>query len=101
MVDYNFSHLLLDPPRSGLTDDVISLVNRFENVIYISCNPETYVRDLSKLTDYKISKIEFFDQFVNTNHLEIVTFSKNQNNLITKPLHCFSIVQTLQRYEIH
>ena len=47
-----------------------SLVNRFENVIYISCNPETYVRDLSKLTDYKISKIEFFDQFVNTNHLE-------------------------------
>ena len=73
LVDYNFSHLLLDPPRSGLTDDVISLVNRFENVIYISCNPETYARDLSKLIDYKISKIEFFDQFVNTNHLEIVS----------------------------
>lgn len=73
LVDYNFSHLLLDPPRSGLTDDVISLVNRFENVIYISCNPETYAKDVSKLTDYKISKIEFFDQFVNTNHLEIVS----------------------------
>lgn len=71
--DYNFSHLLLDPPRSGLTSDVISLANKFDNIIYISCNPETYVRDIENLSNFKILEIQFFDQFVNTKHLEIVS----------------------------
>lgn len=71
--DYNFSHLLLDPPRSGLTSDVISLANKFDNIIYISCNPETYVRDIKNLSNFKILEIQFFDQFVNTKHLEIVS----------------------------
>ena len=71
--EYNFSHILVDPPRSGLTHDVIQLINKFDNIIYISCSPETYIRDIALLNNYKIQKIEIFDQFPNTNHLEIVS----------------------------
>lgn len=70
---YNFSHVLVDPPRSGLTDDVIKLINKFNNIIYISCNPETYLRDIKLLNNHKIKNIELFDQFPNTDHLEIVS----------------------------
>lgn len=71
--NYNFSHILVDPPRSGLTTDVIKLINTFKNIIYISCNPETYLRDIKLLNNHKIINIELFDQFPNTNHLEIVS----------------------------
>ena len=71
--DFNFSHILVDPPRAGLDSSVINLINKFKNIIYISCNYETYIRDINKLKDYKIKKIEIFDQFPNTNHLEIVS----------------------------
>ena len=74
--DYDFSHILLDPPRSGLTDDVISLASNFENIIYVSCNSETYVRDIKLLESFEIDKIELFDQFPNKNHLEIVSLLK-------------------------
>ena len=71
--EYNFSHILVDPPRSGLTRDVIQLIDKVDNIIYISCNPETYLRDVGLLNNHKIQKIEIFDQFPNTKHLEIVS----------------------------
>ena len=71
--DFNFSHILIDPPRAGLDSNVINLIKNFKNIIYISCNYETYIRDIYKLKDYKIQNIEIFDQFPNTDHLEIVS----------------------------
>ena len=71
--DFNFSHILVDPPRAGLDSNVINLIKNFKNIIYISCNYETYIRDIYKLKDYKIQNIEIFDQFPNTDHLEIVS----------------------------
>jgi tRNA (uracil-5-)-methyltransferase len=71
--DFNFSHVLVDPPRAGLDKDVIKLISKFENIIYISCNYETYERDIKNLEDFTIKNIEIFDQFPNTNHLEIVS----------------------------
>ena len=38
---YKFSHILVDPPRAGLSDETIKLSKQFKNMIYISCNPET------------------------------------------------------------
>ena len=70
---YNFSHVIVDPPRSGLTKKTIEMVGNFKNIIYISCNPETYLRDINFLKKHKIKKIELFDQFPNTQHLEIVS----------------------------
>ncbi|MGB1067470.1 MAG: tRNA (uracil-5-)-methyltransferase [Gammaproteobacteria bacterium] len=71
--DFNFSHVLVDPPRAGLDKDVISLISKFKNIIYISCNYETYERDLKNLKGFTIKNIEIFDQFPNTKHLEIVS----------------------------
>ena len=73
LLSYNFSHVLVDPPRSGLTDEVIDIINLFKNVIYISCNPDSYLRDINLLGNHKLEKIEVFDQFPNTKHLEIVS----------------------------
>ncbi len=74
--DFNFSHILLDPPRSGLTEDVINLASNFKNIIYVSCNAETYIRDINLIRSHKITKIELFDQFPNKNHLEIISVLK-------------------------
>ena len=71
--NFIFSHILVDPPRSGLTQNVINILNRFDKVIYVSCNMETYIRDIKLLDGFTISDIEIFDQFPNTNHLEIVS----------------------------
>ena len=68
---YDFSHILVDPPRAGLSDKAINLSKQFKNMIYISCNPETFIRDLEKL-NRKIKSIAIFDQFANTRHLEVI-----------------------------
>lgn len=69
--DYTFSHVFVDPPRSGMDEASLSFISQFENIIYISCNPETLKRDLDVLTKkYAISQFALFDQFPNTEHLE-------------------------------
>ena len=70
--EYNFNTLLIDPPRSGLEyKEALDFTARFDRVIYISCGPESLVKDLTYLTKtHKITKIAFFDQFPYTNHLE-------------------------------
>ena len=72
---YDFSHILVDPPRAGLSDETINLSRQFQNMIYISCNPETFIRDLEKL-NREIKSIAVFDQFANTKHLEVIAFLK-------------------------
>ncbi|MFX4210106.1 tRNA (uridine(54)-C5)-methyltransferase TrmA [Aliarcobacter butzleri] len=69
--DYEFDTIFMDPPRSGLDDTTRNLAKDFENIIYISCNPETLHRDLDELTKtHKIEKFALFDQFAFTNHIE-------------------------------
>lgn len=77
--EYSFSHILVDPPRCGLDNNVIKLINNFENLIYISCNPDTYINDLKLLKNFKIKDIAIFDQFTNTDHLEIVSILQKVN----------------------
>lgn len=79
--DYNFSTLLIDPPRAGLHDEAaLSFTSRYDHVIYISCSPESLAEDLRYLTKtHKIQKIAFFDQFPYTLHIEtIVLLSKRK-----------------------
>ena len=71
--DYNFSHVLVDPPRSGLDDKTIEIIKNFKNIIYISCNPETYIDNIRSLTGHNVKYVELFDQFPNTDHLEIIS----------------------------
>jgi len=69
--DYKFDTIFMDPPRSGLDDTTRALAKDFENIIYISCNPETLHRDLDELTKtHEIVRFALFDQFAFTNHIE-------------------------------
>ncbi len=68
---YSFSHVLIDPPRAGLDKGTIDLISRIDNIIYISCNPETLARDLEMLTStHKVDTAAIFDQFPHTSHIE-------------------------------
>ena len=68
---YDFSHVFVDPPRAGLDEKTREFVQRFENIIYISCNPETLQRDLESLKkNYSVENFAVFDQFAYTRHLE-------------------------------
>ncbi len=72
---YNFSCVLVDPPRAGLDSETRGLISKIEHIIYISCNPETLVRDLSELeATHKVVKSAIFDQFPYTNHIESGVF---------------------------
>lgn len=68
--------VMVDPPRKGLDDNTINniLKIRPKKFIYISCNPATLVRDLSKLEKiYQIKQIQPVDMFPYTSHIETVT----------------------------
>jgi tRNA (uracil-5-)-methyltransferase len=69
--DYHFSSVFVDPPRAGLDDQTVEMVKRFDNIIYISCNPTTLLDNLNVLCKtHKITALAAFDQFPYTNHLE-------------------------------
>ncbi|PAF45145.1 tRNA (uridine(54)-C5)-methyltransferase TrmA [Helicobacter sp. 11S02596-1] len=70
--DFNFSHILLDPPRSGIGDaEMLEFIQRFEHIIYISCNPQSLKSDLATLLKtHQIKRCAVFDQFPYTHHLE-------------------------------
>jgi hypothetical protein len=38
--------LFVDPPRSGLDDESVQLIAEFDQVVYISCNPDTLHKNL-------------------------------------------------------
>ncbi|MCD6654728.1 MAG: tRNA (uridine(54)-C5)-methyltransferase TrmA [Sulfurovum sp.] len=72
---YDFSIVLVDPPRAGLDEGTIALISKIDHIIYISCNPETLARDLSILTQtHEVVEAALFDQFPHTEHVESGVF---------------------------
>ena len=68
--------VILDPPRTGLGDKVIGFLNerRFSRVIYISCSPDTLVRDLARISPetYSLESVRLLDMFPRTMHFETI-----------------------------
>ena len=70
--DYELKTLFVDPPRSGLGDGPCAFAQRFDHLLYISCNPDTLLRDLELLSmTHTVQSMAVFDQFAYTHHLEI------------------------------
>lgn len=68
---YRFSTLFVDPPRSGLDAATLELASGFENILYISCNPQTLLENVAALqATHRIAASAVFDQFPYTRHLE-------------------------------
>ncbi|MFH1504908.1 MAG: 23S rRNA (uracil(1939)-C(5))-methyltransferase RlmD [Candidatus Omnitrophota bacterium] len=72
----NISLLIVNPPRCGLSNKVIRGILRLnpEKIIFSSCNPDAFCRDISALKEtYKPNFIEPFDFFPHTPHLECLS----------------------------
>ena len=68
--------IMVDPPRKGLDNTTINNILKIKpkKVVYISCNPASLVRDLTKLEEeYEIKSIQPFDMFPFTHHVECVS----------------------------
>jgi 23S rRNA (uracil1939-C5)-methyltransferase len=68
--------ILLNPPRAGVDERVCAALEaqspRPSSVIYVSCNPATLARDLTRLPSYQIESLTAFDMFPQTAHVETV-----------------------------
>ncbi len=61
--------LIVDPPRTGLDITLINTILKMKpkKFVYISCNPSTLSRDLTKLaTKYTVNYIQPIDMFPQT-----------------------------------
>ncbi len=76
--DLNFDAdlLLVNPPRTGLTKKAMQQVLALNapRMIYISCSPATLSRDIKRLqsASYTPKKVDAFDMFPHTSHIETV-----------------------------
>jgi 23S rRNA (uracil1939-C5)-methyltransferase len=66
--------VLVDPPRTGLPSQVTDAITaaRPPRLIYVSCDPPTFARDLRRLHEagFVLRHLEAFDMFPQTAHLE-------------------------------
>jgi tRNA/tmRNA/rRNA uracil-C5-methylase (TrmA/RlmC/RlmD family) len=93
---YEFKTVLVDPPRLGLDQRTIRVVQQYDNIIYISCFPPKLLEDISQVimtklcflilfpfyyfsisystqlqSTHKVTQLGIFDHFAYTNHLEV------------------------------
>jgi 23S rRNA (uracil1939-C5)-methyltransferase len=73
--------VVVNPPRGGLDPRVPALLEVAASgalgaapraVIYVSCNPATLARDLSRMPSWVLRSAEAFDMFPQTAHVETV-----------------------------
>ena len=68
--------VILNPPRAGLDVRVTEILqaqsSTTRRLIYISCNPATLARDVSRLPGFRIDSLRAFDMFPQTAHVETV-----------------------------
>lgn len=68
---YRCETIFVDPPRSGLDDATLNMVQGYPHILYISCNPETLCANLQTLSQtHRITRLALFDQFPYTHHME-------------------------------
>lgn len=71
LTSYQCETIFVDPPRSGLDDETVKMVQAYPCILYISCNPQTLCDNLATLsTTHDITRLALFDQFPYTHHME-------------------------------
>lgn len=68
--------VLLNPPRGGLAATVTAMLGRMlpapRAILYVSCDPATLARDVARLPGYRVARVDCFDMFPQTAHVETV-----------------------------
>jgi len=64
--------VILNPPRTGVDNAVARALSdrRIVRIIYVSCDPATLARDVGRLQGYRLTRVEAFDLFPQTAHVE-------------------------------
>lgn len=68
--------LLVDPPRSGMDDQMLDTIlkSNIRKIIYVSCNPSTLGKNIAVLKEkYDVKTVIPYDMFPNTPHVESIT----------------------------
>ncbi len=83
----SYDVIVLDPPRTGLRTTVVERLGKLQvpTLFYLSCDAPTLARDIKALGEqgYKIQRIQPFDMFPQTAHLETLvelTLSRASNS---------------------
>lgn len=66
--------VVMDPPRAGAMSQCMELVrSNVSRIVYVSCNPQTFMRDMEILTrgGYKNTELIPVDQFAGSQHWEL------------------------------
>lgn len=74
-INKKFDKIIIDPPRSGLTKKTIDIILDIcpKKIIYVSCDPNTLIRDILLLKDkYSIEKSYILDMFSYSYHVESI-----------------------------
>jgi 23S rRNA (uracil1939-C5)-methyltransferase len=69
------SAVITNPPRAGMSESVVRALaaRRPGRIVYISCDPATLARDLSRLgSTFRVTALRSFDLFPQTAHVETV-----------------------------
>ena len=68
--------VIVNPPRAGVDRRVAEILERANPapsaILYVSCDPATLARDVSRLPRYRIVSVESFDMFPQTAHVETI-----------------------------
>lgn len=68
--------VLLNPPRGGVdarvTEALQNVASPPSALIYVSCDPATLARDLSRMPRYRLAAVRAYDMFPQTAHVETV-----------------------------
>ncbi|MBP9707840.1 MAG: 23S rRNA (uracil(1939)-C(5))-methyltransferase RlmD [Oligoflexales bacterium] len=76
----SFNWVVLDPPRQGvkgLVPNIEELASDY--VLYISCDPMSFARDIKEFKKFKIEYFKAFDFFPHTFHVESFCLLKRVN----------------------
>lgn len=67
--------VVLNPPRAGIDARVAAALQSTPSprkVLYMSCDPATLARDVSRLPSYRVNSLRAYDMFPQTAHVEVV-----------------------------
>lgn len=69
--------VIVDPPRSGISKKGRRTINAInpEIIVYVSCNPSTFARDISDFfkNGYYLNEVTVIDMFPCTHHIELIS----------------------------
>ena len=75
--------VFVDPPRKGLDKNTINILNKIKpkKIVYISCNPATFARDVKLLISdsYSLNSVQPVDMFPFTSNVECVAVLELKN----------------------